>query len=148
VPTRPASSTSAPATGTPQDKAGNVWYLGENTAKQDAGGKLTKSTTGWQAGVGGARAGIYMPAHPRVGQTGQQEYVKGQLEDQFKVLNLSERVRTPAASSRHALLTQETSPLQPGVLDHKVYVRGVGTVREQTVKGDPETLVLVSVRKP
>ena len=34
-----------------------------------------------------------------------------------------------------------------GVLDHKVYVRGVGTVLEETVKGGTEHLELVSVQK-
>jgi hypothetical protein len=131
-----------------QDKAGNVWYLGERTATLDASGKVTSTDGTWQAGVDGARAGIYMPAHPRVGQTGQQEYYKGHAEDQFKVVSLSASVSTPAASSRRALRTHETSPLEPGVLDEKVYVRGVGTVREQAVKGDDERLVLVSVRKP
>jgi hypothetical protein len=131
-----------------QDKAGNVWYLGEDTATLDAGGKV-KSTEGtWQVGVDGARAGIFMPGQPRVGQTSRQEYYKGHAEDQFKVLSLSAHVHTPAASSRHALLTQETTPLEPGVIDHKIYVRGVGTVTEKTVKGGHERLVLVSVRRP
>jgi hypothetical protein len=44
------------------------------------------------------------------------------------------------------MLTQETTPLEPGVLDHKLYVRGVGTVREETMKGGVERFVLSSVR--
>ena len=131
-----------------QDKTGNVWYLGEDTATLDASGKVKSTEGSWQAGVDGARAGIFMPAHPRVGQTGLQEYYKGHAEDQFKILSLSTHVHTPAASSRHALLTQETTVLEPGVVDHKVYVRGVGTVTEKTVKGGSERLALVSVRRP
>lgn len=131
-----------------QDKAGNVWYLGEDTATLDAGGKV-KSTEGtWRTGVDGARAGIFMPAHPRIGQTGLQEYYKGHAEDQFKVLSLSAYVRTPAASSRHALLTQETTRLEPGIIDHKTYVRGIGTVTEKTIKGGREQLELVSIHRP
>jgi hypothetical protein len=131
-----------------QDKTGNVWYLGEDTATLDASGKV-KSTEGtWQAGVHGARAGIFMPAHPRVGQTGLQEYYKGHAEDQFRILSLSAHVRTPAASSRQALLAQETTRIEPGVLDHKVYVRGIGTVTEKTVKGGNERLVLESIARP
>ena len=131
-----------------QDKAGNVWYLGEDTATLDAGGKV-KSTEGtWRTGVDGARAGIFMPAHPRIGQTGLQEYYKGHAEDQFKVLSLSAHVRTPAASTRHALLTQETTRLEPGIIDHKTYVRGIGTVTEKTIKGGREQLELVSIHRP
>jgi hypothetical protein len=102
----------------------------------------------WQAGVNGARAGIYMPAHPDRGDAGRQEYYRNQAEDQFRVLSLHAHVTSPAVSSEHALLTQETTRLEPGVVDHKVYVRGFGTVCEVTVKGGSERWVLVSVRRP
>jgi hypothetical protein len=88
-----------------------------------------------------------MPGHPFVGETGRQEFLKGQAEDQFKVLSLHARVRTSVASSDHGLLTQETTALEPGVLDHKLYVKGVGTVIEDTIKGPVERLVLQSVRR-
>ena len=45
---------------------------------------------------------------------------------------------------RRALLTKEWTPLEPGVLDHKYYARGIGTVLEQTVKGGDERNELVS----
>jgi hypothetical protein len=128
-----------------QDSSGNVWYLGERTATLNAHGHVTSTNGSWLTGVGGARAGIFMPAHPFVGDAGRQEYLKGQAEDQFKVLSLHARVRTPGASSNDGLLTQETTALEPGVLDHKRYVRGVGTAVENTVKGPTERLVLLSV---
>jgi hypothetical protein len=43
---------------------------------------------------------------------------------------------------------RETTPLEPGVVDHKVYVRGIGTVTERTVKGGNEGYKLVSVLRP
>jgi len=128
-----------------QDRAGNVWYLGEATATLDARGHVTGTSGSWQTGVGGARAGVFMPGHPSVGETGRQEYLKGQAEDQFKVLSLKAPVHTPGASSGAGLLTQETTALEPGVVDHKLYVRGVGTAIENTVKGPTERLVLESV---
>jgi hypothetical protein len=131
-----------------QDKVGNVWYLGEKTATLDAAGKVKSTDGSWRAGVDGARAGIYMPAHPKVGETGRQEYYKGHAEDRYEILDLAAHVRTAAASSRHALLTQETTALEPGVVDQKVYVRGIGTAREEAVKGDQERLVLTSVHRP
>jgi hypothetical protein len=128
-----------------QDTAGNVWYLGESTAELDPHGRVISTSGSWKTGVSGAHAGIFMPGHPFVGQAGRQEFLKGQAEDQFKVLSLGARVRTPGASSNHALLTQETTTLEPGVLDHKLYVKGVGTVIEDTIKGPVERLVLQSV---
>ena len=130
-----------------QDSKGNVWYFGEQTAsKLDRKGKPVTSGT-WKAGVDGAKPGIYMFANPRVGQSAQQEFYRGQAEDHFQVLSLRAAVSVPYVSSKAALLTKEWTPLEPGVLDHKVYVRGVGTVLEETVKGGTEHLELVSVQK-
>jgi len=129
-----------------QDTKGNVWYFGEETGELNPDGTV-KSTSGtWKTGRDGARAGIYMPANPRVGQSGRQEYYRGQAEDHYRVKSLATRVATPGASSSRALLTEEWTPLEPGVLDHKFYVRGVGTVLEQTVRGGDERNTLVSIR--
>jgi len=128
-----------------QDRAGNVWYYGEDTAELDPHGRVTSTEGTWRAGVDGARAGIYMPGHPRVGMSGLQEYYKGHAEDSFVVIGLFETVT--GAVSADALLTRETTPLEPGVVDHKLYVRGIGTVVEQTVKGGDERNELVSVTR-
>ena len=120
-----------------QDARGNVWYFGEATAELNKAGKVTTREGTWQAGVDGARAGIFMPAHPKVGQSFRQEYLKGHAEDHFAVLELSGR----------SLLTKEWTPLEPGTLDHKLYKRGVGLVREETVKGGNERWTLSSIRR-
>jgi len=49
-----------------QDGAGNVWYLGEDTAEYE-NGKVTSRAGSFEAGVDGAQAGIIMPAHPKDG---------------------------------------------------------------------------------
>ena len=64
-----------------QDVDGNVWYFGEATAELDDKGRVTTTEGSWQAGRNGAKAGIFMPAHPTVGYTGRQEYYKGHAED-------------------------------------------------------------------
>jgi hypothetical protein len=131
-----------------EDERGNVWYLGEATAELNPSGSVKTREGSWQAGVDGARAGIFMPAHPHRGQTGIQEMLKGEAEDHFRVLALDASVSTPAAASRHALLTREWTPLEPGVVDHKLYVKGIGTGLEETVKGGDEVNELVGIRRP
>ena len=127
-----------------QDRQGNVWYFGEQTAELDRNGRVTSTEGTWLAGVNGAKPGIYMPAHPRVGQTGRQEYYKGHAEDHFRVAAV---IGTVASGAEASVLTEETTPLEPGVLDNKLYVRGVGTVTELTVKGGSERNQLVSVTR-
>jgi hypothetical protein len=129
-----------------QDKRGDVVYMGEATRALDKHGKLTDTEGSWQAGVHGAKPGIFMPAHPKVGQTFRQELLKGHAEDHFRILSTKASVTVPALSSKHALRTRETTPLERGVVDAKFYVRGVGTVKEATVKGGDEHLELVSVK--
>jgi len=128
-----------------QDSRGNVWYFGEQTAEVDAHGRVTSTEGTWTAGVDGARPGIYMPAQPRVGETGRQELYRGHAEDHFKVLGLFRTVT--GAGRRSALLTQEWTPLEPGTLDHKLYVRGVGTVLEHTERGGDEHAELVAITR-
>jgi len=127
-----------------QDRRGTVWYLGEATKTLDARGRVKSREGSWQAGVDGARAGIFMPAHPKVGEVHRQEFYKGHAEDHYKVLSLSASVSVPFVSTANALRTKEWTPLEPGVIDAKYYVRGVGLVYEAAVKGGTEHLELVS----
>jgi hypothetical protein len=126
-----------------QDSRGNVWYFGENTAELDTRGKVASTEGTWTAGVDGAEPGIYMPTNPRVGESNRQEFYKGHAEDHFKVIGLFSTVAgTPG---KNALLTEEWTPLEPGTLDHKLYVRGIGTVLEHTEHGGSEHAELVAI---
>ena len=129
-----------------QDKEGNVWYYGEQTATFAKNGHVESTEGTWRAGKDGAVPGIYMPAHPKAGYAARQEFLKGHAEDHFRVLDLHTTVKVPWGTSDQALLTKEWTPLEPGVVDHKYYVRGVGTVLEQTVSGGTERNELVSFK--
>jgi hypothetical protein len=127
-----------------QDADGNVWYFGEDTAELDPGGHVKNRDGTWHAGVDGAKPGIFMYAHPRSGQSAKQEDLRGQAEDHFQVLQRGVALTVPFKAFRRTLLTKEWTPVEPGVLDHKYYARGIGTVLEQTVKGGNERNELVS----
>jgi hypothetical protein len=131
-----------------QDRRGNVWYFGEATAELDRAGHVTSTEGSWLAGRNGAKAGIYMTARPTVGQSRLQEYYKGHAEDHFAVVSLRARISVPYTTSNRALLTKEWTPLERGVIDHKLYIRGIGNVEEETIKGGDEHLRLVSVKRP
>ena len=128
-----------------QDKAGNVWYMGEDTRELEHG-KYVKQDDSWEAGVDGAEPGIIMPGAPRQGDEYRQEYYPDHAEDQAKVLGSGGTVKVPAGTYRTTLLTEETSPkIEPDVAERKWYVAGIGDVEEHTVRGDKEHIVLVSI---
>ena len=105
-----------------------------------------KSTEGtWMAGVHGAKPGIYIPGHPRLGQSALQEFYKGHADDHFRVIGLFRTV--VGGRLTNTLLTKEWTPLEPGVIDHKMYARGIGTVLEQSQEGPNERNELVAVTR-
>jgi hypothetical protein len=127
-----------------QDADGNVWYFGEDT-KELENGQVVSTEGSWEAGVDNARPGIFMPAHPRIGDAFKQEDAKKVAEDCSKIVDLNASVKTPYVTSSDALKTEEFSLLEPGVLDNKFYVQGIGLVAERTVQGGTDSLELVSV---
>jgi hypothetical protein len=128
-----------------QDRCGNVWYFGEDTAELDTSGRVVSTEGSFRAGVKGAQPGVIMPAHPRPGPWIRQEWFPGQAEDTFRVVSRRAHVTVPFGTFSGAVRTHERTALEPGVLDEKVYVRGVGEVLERTVRGARETAALVEV---
>jgi hypothetical protein len=129
-----------------QDRQGNVWYFGEQTAEYE-NGKVTSTEGSWEGGVHGAQPGIVMLADPQPGDTYRQEYLKGQAEDLAAVTATSGKVSSKAGSWSGAdvLVTEEWTPLEPGVREQKTYARGVGVVEAHLLKGGKEETRLTSV---
>ena len=130
-----------------QDKAGNVWYLGEDT-KQFENGVQVGTVGSWEAGKDGAAAGIIMLAHPRIGDTYQQENSPGVVADRARVLSLSATVTVPYGTFDNCLKTLDWTPLEPGVREFKYYARGVGAVLEVTPRGGRERVELTALARP
>ena len=130
-----------------QDEAGNIWYLGEDTTEYDENRK--PSTEGsWEAGVDGAEAGVIMPANPEVGMAFRQEYYEGEAEDAGEILSLDEQVEVPFGSFDNVLMTKDFTPLEPDVLEHKFYAKGIGPVLATSVSGGSGREELVSFEQP
>jgi hypothetical protein len=128
-----------------QDRAGNVWYLGEDTREFD-GGRVS-SAGWWEAGVDGAQAGVLLPARPRVGSEYRQEHYAGEAEDAARVLSLDEQAEVPFGHFDGALLTKDFTPLEPDVLEYKLYAKGVGPVLVLAVSGGAGREELVRYRR-
>jgi hypothetical protein len=129
-----------------EDGGGTVWYFGEDTAELGPSGEVTSTEGTWHAGVDGARAGIFMPSHSRVGERHRQEFFRGHAEDHFQIVSLDARIAVPYGTFDHALRTREWTPLERGVIDAKYYVRGIGEVAERTIRGGSDRAQLVQTQ--
>jgi hypothetical protein len=127
-----------------QDQQGNIWYFGEQTAEFE-NGKLATREGSFEAGQQGALPGIIMPAQPQPGMEYRQEYYKGQAEDNGAVLSTEEMAQAPYGFFRHALLTRDTNPLEPKVLEYKLYAKGVGPVLTLGASGGASREELLTV---
>ena len=128
-----------------QDKQGNVWYLGENTAAFLPNGQIDRSGS-WQANVHDGEPGIIMLAHPQIPDAYRQEFLRGQAEDTAWIINRGGSVKLPFGVQHHILTSLEFARIEPGVVDQKIYAPGLGIVSETAIKGPMETARLVSVR--
>ena len=126
-----------------QDSAGNVWYLGEDTTEYENGRPV--STEGsFEAGVDDAQAGVIVPADPEPGMTYRQEYYAGEAEDEGEIVKLDGKAEVPFGYFSRTLMTQDTNPLEPAVMEFKFYARGVGPVLAVSVSGGSDREELVS----
>lgn len=126
-----------------QDEEGNLWYMGERTAEYE-GGRVASRAGSWEAGVDGAQPGVAIPAHPQPGMAYRQEYYAGEAEDRGVVLSTDEQVEVPFGHFSGALLTKDLTPLEPRLVEYKLYVPGVGPVMTLDVSGASGREELVS----
>ena len=78
-----------------------------------------------------------MPAHPRSRQAYREEYYRGQAEDRGEVLGTHEMAQTPYGFFARTLLIKNTTPLEPKVLEYKLYAPRIGPVLTIGVSGGP-----------
>jgi len=130
-----------------QDRFGNVWYFGEDTAEY-ADGKVSSTKGSWEAGVGGALPGVVMLAQPTVGERYHQEFLRGEAEDVGAVVAIDESVTVPYGSFDRVVVTEDTTPLEPQILEHKFYAPGIGVVLGRVLRGGHEVSRLVSFTPP
>jgi hypothetical protein len=117
-----------------QDRYGAIWYLGEDTAEFEDG-EIVSREGSFEAGIDGALPGIAIPADPQPGMEYRQEYYAGEAEDHGAVLGIDELVEVPFGAFDGALLTRDTTPLEPDVEELKFYARGIGPVLTLAVSG-------------
>ena len=127
-----------------QDKEGNVWYFGEDSKKYE-NGKIVSTKGSWTGGIDGAKPGIIMEAHPKVGDEYRQEYYKGEAEDMADVVALGQRVSVPYGTFKDCLKTRDWSRVESSLNEYKYYCPGIGGFVLEVVVDSGERVELIKV---
>jgi hypothetical protein len=112
-----------------QDDDGNVWQFGEYPEEYEDG-KFVKAPA-WIHGLQGARAGIMMPAQPRLGTPG---FAQGWgpavgWKDRGIIYQMGQKVSVPAGAYDDVLVIKESAAGEPDAEQLKYYGPGVGNIR-------------------
>lgn len=131
-----------------QDKAGNVWYLGE-AVDNYVDGVFANHGGSWEWGVDGALPGIIMWADLSVhlNEEYYQEYYAGEAEDKGQVISVNESVTVPFGSFKNVLKTYDFSSLDPDLKENKFYAEGIGVIKEVDLLSGEE-VVLIEFTSP
>ena len=133
-----------------QAKNGDVWYCGEEAKDYEvfAGDKpqnpeLVSVDGRFKADIDGAKPGIIFKADPVVGQTYLEEFSLGNAEDIAQVFSKTYHFGEDQELDRFVpqnlakllchhdcVVTENTSLLEPGVVERKYYAPGIGTFLE------------------
>lgn len=118
-----------------QDKAGNVWSLGEAVDNYEES-EQPDHTGSWEAGVDGALPGIMMYADPaaHVGETYYRGYYAGRVEDQAKLVSAGESVTIPYGAFNNVLKIDDFTALDSESQDETFYAAGIGPIQMVDLK--------------
>jgi hypothetical protein len=97
-------------------------------------GRVTGHEGSWVSGVNGARFGLLMPAKPSLYQRFYREQAPGVAMDRAEIVALEEVFSAEVGRYLGCVRVEETTPLESGPPDVKVYCPGIGLVRDGEFK--------------
>ncbi|MHA7224226.1 hypothetical protein ACX80S_18245 [Arthrobacter sp. RHLT1-20] len=128
-----------------QHKNGDVWYFGEDVDNYWNGMLLNHSGSFLHA-KDGAKAGIWMKAEQRVGDSYRQEYYVGHAEDIRDTVATDETVSTKSGTYSDCVKVYDWTPLEKNAREYKYHCPQVGALvlTEDLETGSRSELVNVS----
>ncbi len=107
----------------------SIFYFGEDVdIYRD--GKIVNHEGSWRAGLNDNRAGLMMPGLALLGAGYYQEIAPDIAMDRARIISLSDTLDTPAGHFENCLMVEESTPLEPGVREYKIYAPGVGLTKD------------------
>ncbi|MGZ5488742.1 MAG: hypothetical protein ACXWF4_09440, partial [Candidatus Aminicenantales bacterium] len=110
-----------------------VYYFGEEVdIYRD--GKVVGHEGAWESGKDGARFGLMIPGHPAIQARFYQEIAPGIAMDRAEIVSLDASLKTPAGEFKGCLRVAETSPLERGAKEYKLYAPGIGLIKDASLR--------------
>jgi hypothetical protein len=110
-----------------QHKNGDVWYFGEEVNNY-VDGRLKDHNGTFIHGKDGAKAGIWMKAEQKVGDSYWQEYYLGEAEDMRDTIATNVTVATKRATYADCVKVYDWTPLDPKSREYKYYCPQTGSL--------------------
>jgi hypothetical protein len=128
-----------------QHKNGDVWYFGEDVNNFE-NGKLKDHAGTFMHGRDGAKAGIWMKAEQKVGDSYRQEYYLGEAEDMRDTIATGLTVTTKLGTYTDCVKVYDWTPLDKASREYKYYCPQVGSLvlNEDLTTGDRSELTKVT----
>lgn len=110
-----------------QHKNGDVWYFGEDV-NNFWNGILVNHSGSFLHGKDGAKAGIWMKAEQRIGNSYKQEFYAGHAEDIRDTVAVGETVSTKSGTYTDCVKVYDWTPLEKNAREHKYHCPQVGAL--------------------
>jgi len=112
----------------------DVYYFGEDVDIYK-NGKIVSHESSWLTGRHGAMPGIVMPEDGFInGSRYYQEMAPDLALDRSEHKRVGFSMQVPAGKFDNCIEVEETTPLEPDDIGHKVYCRGVGLVKDDDLE--------------
>ncbi len=115
------------------EETNSIFYFGEEVDEYK-NGAIVSHGGGWLAGQDANRPGIIMPGTILLGARYHQEIAPNVAMDRAEIIDMGQAIQTPAGQFTDTLITQETTPLEPDVVELKHYAAGIGQIQEEELK--------------
>jgi hypothetical protein len=110
----------------------DVFYFGEDVDMyQD--GIVVNHEGSWLAGINSAKPGLIMPGTVEVGMKYYQEIAPSIAEDRAEIIDVNDKISTPAGDFEKVLKIEESNPLEPDIKELKYYAPQVGLVQDEAL---------------
>ena len=114
-------------------RTNSVFYFGEDVDMYKEG-RVVSHEGAWRAGRNGARFGLAMPGLALLGSRYYQEIAPKVAMDRARIVSTGGTLETPAGTFSRLLRVEESTPLEPGTVEHKLYAPGIGLVQDGSLK--------------